>query len=177
MYYECTKSFSFTKLSYKPIKLIFSWPCAVKCFIMDGEQFFGAAYRGSKQFTQQEVKTANATGFGAAADDYMERGIDLNEQLIRNKPATFFFRMKGDAMTEAGIFDGDILIVDRSLTLVNGKIIVAVLNGELLVRRFHKNFSSAFLIPENTRYKPVNLAEFSDFKVWGVVIHIIRSLA
>lgn len=144
---------------------------------MDGEDFFGAAYKGSKQFTQQNVKTANATGFGAAADDYMERGIDLNEQLIKNKPATFFFRMKGDTMQNAGIFDGDILIVDRSLKLVSGKIIVAILNGELLVRRFHKNFSSAFLIPENPRYKPVNLAEFSDFKIWGVVVHSIHSLA
>src|SRR3984893_6427608 len=99
---------------------------------MDGEEFFGAAYKGSKQFTQQEVKTANATGFGAAADDYMERGIDLNEQLVRNKPATFFFRMKGDAMTGVGIFDNDVLIIDRSLKLASGKIIVAVLNGELL---------------------------------------------
>jgi DNA polymerase V len=141
---------------------------------MEGEEFFGAAYKGSKQFTQQEVKTANATGFGAAADDYMERGIDLNEQLIRNKPATFFFKMKGDAMKDAGIFDNDILIVDRSVKLVNGKIIIAVLNGELLVRRFHKNFSSAFLIPENTRYKNINLAEFSNFAVWGVVTYVIH---
>ncbi len=140
------------------------------------EEFYGAAYKGSKQFTQQEVKTANATGFGAAADDYAERGIDLNEQLIRNKPATFFFKMKGDAMKEAGIFDGDILIVDRSLKLQNGKIIVAILNGELLVRRFHKNFSSAFLVAENTRYKNINLAEFSNFSVWGVVSYAIHPL-
>lgn len=143
---------------------------------MEGEEFYGAAYKGSKQFTQQQVKTVNATGFGAAADDYMERGIDLNEQLIRNKPATFFFRMKGDAMRDAGIFDGDILIVDRSLKLVNGKIIIAILNGELLVRRFHKNFSSAFLIPENNRYKNINLAEFTNFSVWGVVTYVIHPL-
>ena len=142
---------------------------------MDGEQFFGAAYKGSKHFKQQDVQTANATGFGATADDYAERGIDLNEQLIKNKPATFFFKMKGDAMQDAGIFDGDILIVDRSEKLASGKVIVAILNGELLVRRFHKNFSSAFLIPENPRYKPVNLAEFSDFKIWGVVIYSIHS--
>ncbi len=141
---------------------------------MNEEEFYGAAYRGSKQFTQQEVKTANATGFGAAADDYMERGIDLNEQLIKNKPATYFFRMKGDAMQEAGIFDSDVLIVDRSLKLTNGKIIVAVLNGELIVRRFHKNFSSAFLVPENNRYKPINLAEFTDFVLWGVVTYVIH---
>ena len=76
---------------------------------MDGEDFYGASYKGSKQFKQQEVKTANATGFGAAADDYMERGIDLNEELIRNKPATFFFRMKGDAMQDAGIFDNELV--------------------------------------------------------------------
>jgi DNA polymerase V len=143
---------------------------------MEGEEFFGAAYKGSKQFTQQEVKTANATGFGAAADDYMERGIDLNEQLIRNKPATFFFRMKGDAMINAGIFDGDILIVDRSIKLDNGKVIVAILNGELLIRRFHKNFSSAFLIAENDRYKNINLAEFSNFSTWGVVTYVVHPL-
>ena len=144
---------------------------------MEGEEFYGAAYKGSKQFKQQEVKTVNATGFGAAADDYMERGIDLNEHLVRNKPATYFFRMKGDAMREAGIFDNDVLIVDRSLKLVSGKVIVAVLNGELLVRRFHKNFSSAFLIPENSRYKAINLAEFSDFTMWGVVTYVIHPLA
>jgi len=143
---------------------------------MDGDDFYGAAYKGSKQFSQQEVKTANATGFGAAADDYMERGIDLNEQLIRNKPATYFFRMKGDAMQDAGIFDNDVLVVDRSLKLVTGKIIVAVLNGELLVRRYHKNFSSAFLIPENNRYKTINLAEFSDFMMWGVVTYTIHAV-
>ena len=145
-----------------------------KLLTMEGEEFYGAAYKGSKQFKQQEVKTANATGFGAAADDYMERGIDLNEQLIRNKPATFFFKMKGDAMKDAGIFDNDILIVDRSVKLVNGKIIIAILNGELLVRRFHKNFSSAFLIPENNRYKNINLAEFTNFLVWGVVTYVIH---
>ena len=106
----------------------------------------------------------------------MERGIDLNEQLINNKPATYFFRMKGDAMRDAGIFDHDVLIVDRSIKLADGKIIVAILNGELLVRRFHKNFSSAFLIPENTRYKTINLAEFSDFMVWGVVTYVIHAV-
>ena len=113
--------------------------------------------------------------FGAVEDRYTEKDMDLNELLIRNKSATYLFRMKGDAMREAGIFDGDILIVDRSLKLAEGKVIVAILNGELLVRRFHKNFSSAFLIPENSRFKPINLAEFSDFVVWGIVVHSIHS--
>ncbi len=143
---------------------------------MDGENFYGSAFKGTKDFKQQQVQTANATGFGAAADDYSERGIDLNEQLVRNKPATYFFKMKGDAMTNAGIFDGDILIVDRSVKAANGKVIVAILNGELLVRRFHKNFSSSFLIAENDRYKNINLAEFSNFSVWGVVTYTIHQV-
>lgn len=144
---------------------------------MDGEYYLNSAYKGSKDFTQENVRTANATGFGAAADDYAERGIDLNEQLIKNKPATFFFRLNSDAMIGAGIQQGDILIVDRSLKPASGKIIVAVLNGEMLVRRFIKNFSSSFLIAENNRYKPINLAEFSDFIIWGVVTYSIHPTA
>ena len=143
---------------------------------MDNEYGYCSGYNGTKNFSQQDVHVANATGFGAAADDYAERGIDLNEQLIRNKPATFFFRMKGDAMTGAGIFDGDTLIVDRSLKLANGKVIVAILNGELLIRRYHKNFSSAFLVAENERFKSINLAEFSEFALWGVVVYSIHQV-
>src|SRR5256885_15048829 len=110
---------------------------------MDGEIFFGAggSYRGSKQFSQQDIKTADATGFGAAADDYMERGIDLNEELIGNKPATFFMRMRGDAMTGAGIHNGDLVIVDRSLKAASGKIVIVTLNGEMMIRRLEKTFN------------------------------------
>src|ERR1700740_3782544 len=118
---------------------------------MDREVTYDAAYNGSKNFTQQNVKTANANGFAAAADDYMERGIDLNEQLILNKPATFFFRMNGDAMIEDGIFSGDVLIVDRSIKPASGKIIVAILDGELLVRRIQRNFNSVELVSANKK--------------------------
>src|ERR1700749_3358448 len=105
------------------------------------EQFQGMDYRGTKRFTQWDIPTANATGFGAAADDYMERGIDLNEQLIRNKPATFFLRVRGDAMTGAGIYDGDTIIVDRSIKAENGKVVIAILNGEMFIRRLEKTFN------------------------------------
>src|ERR1700744_5515412 len=107
---------------------------------MELEQFTGMNYKGTKQFTQWDVPTANATGFGAAADDYMERGVDLNEQLIRNKPSTYFMRMTGDAMTGAGIHDGDTVIVDRSLKAASGKIVVAVIDGDMLIRRLEKTF-------------------------------------
>lgn len=141
---------------------------------MDEETLHESAYRGTKAFTQLDVKTANATGFGAAADDYMERGIDLNEQLIRNKPATFFFRMAGDAMEGAGIYAGDVLLVDRSVKVASGKIIVAILNGELMVRRYKQQFNKAWLCAEHKRYKDVELTEFCDFQTWGVVTYSIH---
>ena len=141
---------------------------------MDGEQWYGAAYKGSKHFNQWEVPTANATGFGAAADDYMERGIDLNEQLVRNKPATFFFRMNSDAMIEAGIHSGDVLIVDRSIKAVSGKIIVAILNGELLVRRLQVHIKGVTLIAENKKYGNIQVEEFSNYAAWGVVVYAIH---
>lgn len=148
---------------------------------MDNESFFSSNYNGSKGFTQLDVPTANATGFGAAADDYMERGIDLNEQLIMNKPATFFFRMTGDAMTGAGINSGDILVVDRSLKEEHGRIIVAAIEGELIVRRLVKTLNKKFLCAENPKYKNIEVGEFSAYQSWGVVtclIHIMdNSLA
>jgi DNA polymerase V len=141
---------------------------------MDAEIYQGAAYAGSKSYTQQQVKTANATGFGAAADDYAERGIDLNEQLIRNKPATFFMRVRGEAMIGAGIFDGDTVIVDRSIKPVTGKIIIAVLNGDMLIRRFEKTFNKMRLLPETDRLAPIEIDPYAEFSVWGVVTYVIH---
>jgi DNA polymerase V len=144
---------------------------------MEREVTYDPAYSGTKNFTQHNVKTANANGFGAAADDYMERGIDLNEQLILNKPATFFFRMNGDAMIEDGIFSGDILIVDRSIKPLSGKVIVAVLDGELLVRRLQKNLNSVELISANKKMGNIQLPVFDDrSNVWGVVTCVIHVL-
>src|SRR6478752_5480241 len=137
---------------------------------MESEGTYNPAYSGSKDFTQHQVKTANANGFGAAADDYMERGIDLNEQLILNKPATFFFRMNGDAMVDDGIFSGDILIVDRSIKPASGKLIVAVFDGELLVRRIQRNATYVELLCANKKMSSIQLSTFDDgSNVWGVV--------
>ena len=143
---------------------------------MEVEKFFAAGYNGSKRFTQSDIPTANATGFGAAADDYMERGIDLNEQLIRNKPATFFMRVTGNSMINASIHDGDIVIVDRSIKPVNGKIVIAVIDGEMLIRRYEKTMNSLRLIPETAKLSPIDVSEFMDFKIWGVVSYIIRNV-
>lgn len=143
---------------------------------MEVENFFSSGYTGTKRFTQHDVHTANATGFGAAADDYMERGIDLNEQLIRNKPATFFMKVCGGSMINAGIFDGDIVIVDRSINPKNGTIVIAVIDGEMLIRRMEKTINKMRLIPETPKLAIIDVSEFSDFKIWGVVICVIRNL-
>lgn len=143
---------------------------------MEVEKFFAAGYSGSKRFKQTDVPTANATGFTAAADDYMERGIDLNEQLIRNKPATYFMRVTGNSMINAGIYDNDIVIVDKSIKPVNGKIVIAVVDGEMLIRRLEKTINKMRLIPETPKLSPIDVSEFNDCKIWGVVTCVIRSI-
>ena len=144
---------------------------------MELEQFSGMQFKGTKRFTQWDVPTANATGFGAAADDYMERGIDLNEQLIRNKPATFFMRVNGDAMTGAGIFSGDVVIVDRSVKAVSGKVIIATLNGEMLIRRLEKNLNKLRLVPETPKLSPIDVdISGAEFSIWGVVTYVIHAV-
>lgn len=143
---------------------------------MEIEQFFSAGYRGSKDFGQSNVPTANATGFGSAADDYMDRGIDLNEQLIRNKPATFFMRVQGNSMMNACIHDGDIVIVDRSIKPKSGQIIIAVIDGEMLIRRLEKIMNKIRLVPETPKLSPIEIAEYSDFSIWGVVTYIIKTV-
>ena len=144
---------------------------------MEVEDAYASAYRGSKSFRQEDVYNANATGFGAAADDYMERGIDLNEQLIRNKPATFFMRVNSDAMINAGIFQGDVVVIDRSIKPVSGKIVIAVLNGEMLIRRFEKTFNKMRLLPETSKLAPIDVdASCEAFSVWGVVTYVIHSV-
>ena len=141
---------------------------------MEWENFYSASYNGTKNFKQQDVYTANASGFGAAADDFAERGIDLNEQLIYNKSATIFYRMNGESMTEAGISNGDILIVDRSIKPTNGKIIVASVNGDLIVRRFTKGIKGITLIAENPRYAEMEVGEFTEYRCYGIVTCVIH---
>ena len=142
---------------------------------MNTDNFYSAKYMGSKSMTQLDIHSANATGFGAAADDYMERGIDLNEELIRNKPATFFMRVNSDAMKEAGIYKGDVAIVDRSVKATNGKVIIAVLNGDMVIRRFEKTSSSIRLLTDSNKLSPICIeSTCEEFAIWGVVTYIIH---
>lgn len=143
---------------------------------MEDELFYGAAYKGTKQFTQQDVSVvANATGFGAAADDYAERGIDLNEQLIMNKPATFFFRQFNDSMIDAGININDVLIVDRSIKIKSGDLIVSSVNGgDLMARRFLETSTERYLEAGNKNFPTLQLSTAMGHVPWGVVTCIIH---
>ena len=144
---------------------------------MDFDKVYAPVYKGTKDFDQHQVRMTNATGFGASADDYAERGIDLNEELVRNKPATFFLRVTGNAMTGAGIHDGDIVIVDRSLKVQSGKIVIAVLDGEMLIRRYEKTFNRMRLLPETEKLAPIDIDPGCEsFGIWGVVTYVIHGV-
>jgi DNA polymerase V len=143
---------------------------------MRNEILYSSVYEGTKHFTQQDINTANATGFGAAADDYAERGIDLNEQLIMNKPATFFYRINNNSMSQSGIQAGDVLIVDRSIQPDNGKIIIAALNGEILIGRFHSSFNKIMLTADNKSCPNIQVNECMQFESLGVVTCVIHLL-
>lgn len=113
-------------------------------------------------------------GFPSPADDYIDRALDLNEHLIKNPAATFFVKAHGDSMTGAGIHSGDLLVVDRSLTPRDGNIVVAVLDGELTVKRLRKKAGRISLVPENPAHATLFPGEDADFTVWGVVTSVVH---
>jgi DNA polymerase V len=120
--------------------------------------------------------TSIEAGFPSPADDYIEGKLDLNEHLIKHPAATFFVRVSGESMIKAGIFPGDILIVDRSLEAVNKKIVIAVLDGELTVKRLRIRSGRPSLEPENDRYTPIEIKPDMAFEIWGVVTNVIHKV-
>ena len=114
-------------------------------------------------------------GFPSPAEDFTELSISLDQAFIKNPPATFMAYAEGDSMIDIGIHHGDIVIVDRSLKPRNEDIIIAVLEGEFLIKQFSDIEDKIKLIPHNSKYPIIYINENSDFQVWGVVIHSIRS--
>lgn len=115
-------------------------------------------------------------GFPSPADNYIEKELDLNEYLIKHPAATFFVRVEGNSMIDAGIHSGDILIVDKSLEAKNNKIVIAVVNGELTVKRIKKTDKKVYLVAENDSYPPIEIKDDMDFVIWGVVTNVIHPL-
>ncbi|MCA9358961.1 translesion error-prone DNA polymerase V autoproteolytic subunit [Candidatus Kaiserbacteria bacterium] len=134
------------------------------------------AQSGSK-LSQPLYASQPAAGFPAPGDDLVEQPLDLNDLLIDNPSATFFVRVAGDSMEGAKIFDGDILVVDRSVEAVAGKIVVAAVYGELVVKRLQKTKSGLALVSENESYSPIFIDDVEECYVWGVVIGGVRVLS
>jgi len=116
-----------------------------------------------------------SAGFPSPAEDYLERGIDFNAYLVARPAATFAVRVRGDSMKGAGIHNGDILIVDRSLNATDGSVVVAVVDGEFTVKRLRVRGDRAFLCPENPDYRPIEVTD-SESQIWGVATFAIHSL-
>ncbi len=117
-----------------------------------------------------------SAGFPSPADDYLEGMLDLNEHLVQHPSATFFVRAIGESMLGAGIHPDDILVVDRSLTPTSGRIVIAVVDGELTVKRLHLSPDATRLLPENPAYPPIEIREGAELHVWGVVTSVIHRL-
>jgi len=113
-------------------------------------------------------------GFPSPADDYVETTLDLNELVITHQAATFYIRVSGDSMQQAGISAGDILVVDRALPPAHRDIVVALLDGEFTVKRLHRTGRTTYLLPANPAYAPMCVTEAMQFQVWGVVTYCLH---
>jgi len=116
------------------------------------------------------------TGFASPADDFLEGKLSLDKLLIHNKDATFFVRAEGEAMRDACIHHGDLLVVDRSLIPISGNVVIAVDDGELIVRRYLQREGRVVLAPENPVFKELEFKDGQELKIWGVVTSFIKKL-
>jgi len=117
-----------------------------------------------------------SAGFPSPALDFMETSIDLNKALSENPLATFYIRVEGNSMVNAGIDDKDVLVVDRSLEPQNGKIAICYIDGGFTVKRIKRDKDALWLMPENEKYAPIKVGEENQFLVWGIVTYVIKKL-
>jgi len=129
-----------------------------------------------KKYKLPLYQSTVAAGFPSPADSDMEEMLDMNELLVKHPAATFFVRVCGSSMINAGIHHHDILVVDRSLEPAPGKIVVAAINSELTVKRLVKEGDRIRLIAENEGYPPIDVSEESDLRIWGVVTNVVHAV-
>ncbi len=115
-------------------------------------------------------------GFPSPAEDFMDLDLNLQEYLVKHPSATFCVRVTGESMRNAGIFSGDVMVIDRALEPKNNSIVLAVLNGEFTVKRICKKGNDLYLKPENKHFQSIQINEEMDFQVWGVVTHVIHKV-
>jgi DNA polymerase V len=122
------------------------------------------------------MATSAECGFPSPADDYLDRPLDFNDLLIENPTATFAVRIAGESMTGVGLFPGDIAVVDRSRTPIEGSIVLALLSGEFTIKRYRKKGARIWLQAENPAFGDILLNDETVFEVWGVITKSIRML-
>ena len=144
--------------------------------IPESKILFVKQYIKNELFSLPLYTCSVSAEFPSPADDDQEGKIDLNEHLIKNPSATFLVKAAGDSMMGAGIYAGDILIVDRSLARGHGNIIIAVLENELTVKRLEKRGHAIYLVAENKKYRPIEVKEEANFSIWGVVTKVLHDV-
>jgi len=117
-----------------------------------------------------------SAGFPSPAMDFVDISIDLNRHLIKHPSATFYGRVKGESMKDAGINDGDLLIIDKSIKPIDNKIAVCFVDGEFTLKRIKIDPKGVWLLPANEKYKPIHITEENDLRIWGVVTYVIKSV-
>jgi DNA polymerase V len=149
-----------------------------KSLPMENSSFIKEIYSSAGDISLQRplFLSGVSAGFPSPADEYLDQKLDLNEHLVKNPAATYFVRVAGDSMTGAGINDNDILVVDRSLEPSSSNIVIAIVNGELTVKRLIKTRNSCRLIAENPDYPPLEINEDTPLEIWGVATYAIHTL-
>jgi DNA polymerase V len=122
------------------------------------------------------IKDGVSAGFPSPATDFMENNIDLNKELSENPEATFYIKVRGNSMIDAGINDKDVLVVDRSLEPRNNKIAICFIDGEFTVKRIQLEKDCLYLMPENPNYTPIKVTEENQLVIWGIVTYVIKAL-
>ena len=122
------------------------------------------------------IENGISAGFPSPADDFKEIRISLDEELIKNKEATFYARVSGDSMQDAGLSDGDLIVIDRAINIENNKICVCFLDGEFTVKRIIKRGRKLYLKPENKNYEEIEIKKDSELIVWGIITFVIKSV-
>jgi len=117
-----------------------------------------------------------SAGFPSPADDFKEIRISLDKELVKNEEATFYARVSGDSMQGAGLENGDLLIIDRSIEPSNNKIAVCFVDGEFTVKRIKIESKKVHLIPENKKYSPIEINEENELIIWGVITYVIKRI-
>tara|TARA_Y100001933_G_C18482585_1_gene348962 strand:+ start:76 stop:507 length:432 start_codon:yes stop_codon:yes gene_type:complete len=122
------------------------------------------------------VEQGISAGFPSPADDFKEIRISLDKELVKNQESTFYARVSGDSMLGAGIDDGDLLVIDKSLSPENGKIAVCFIDGDFTVKRIVKEKGKLYLKAENKKYKPIEIGEENELIIWGIVDYVIKKV-